>query len=290
MSSYISAPDCDHSADINIYEKADKFVEDTIYNTDVPNHKLLDHILQYISTLRLIDLYMLAKHIPEYRQPKSIVSEEARAGYIYLIYTTYMREIQKKRKELYILYHTKHIVNAGSEEDIYNCIAHEILYENAEVEELLNMLLYGIEFELFDVEVMEPVNEAVMRIQSKCVLSTDENGNQVIQFVERPMLTCSLRHQSSPVPYNCEICYEEYPNTKNRVHLGDCTHSFCFECVQKHASSRPSYCSTIECPFCRTKTNKLEFTCPIFLRNFIQPPLPNNNNAPNEYISIMNFL
>ena len=286
-----STTHCQCFTKTDIYEKIEKFVEDTVYNANVSNHSLLNHLLQYIATLTLHELYLLAKHIPEYRQPKNIFSDEAKAGYIHLIYTTYMREIQRRRKEAYILYHTEHIVNAGDEEAIYNCIVREIQREGTDTEDLLNMLLYGIEYELFDAGIMEPANEAVMRIQSKCVLYTDENGHQTIRFIERPSaVSCSLRQgEKEGEPYHCEICYEEYPNSKTRVYLGDCTHSFCFECVQKHATSKPSYSSTIECPFCRTKTVKLEFMNTQYLHTFTQPQ-PHNNTSTSEYISIMNFL
>lgn len=267
---------CQCSSHTDIYEKTSKFVQDTIYDIHVPNHELSDHLLKYISSLKMVELYLLAKHIPEYRRPTDMFGEEAKTSYIYLIYNTYKHEIRKKRKEIYILYHTEHIVNAGSEEDIYRCIVREILQENADIEELLDMLLYGIEFELFDKAVLEKTNEAVMRIQANCVLAPNSGGDMVLRFNER--LKCTVRVAPIDEPYKCEICYEDYTNSKTRVYLGDCTHSFCFECVQKHATTRPSYNCTIECPFCRAKTNKLEFTSPKFLNKF-NP----------QFISIMNF-
>ena len=290
---------CQCSNHIDIYEKNNKFVQDTIYNTNISNQDLSDHLLKHISTLKLIELYLLAKHIPEYRRPNDIFSEEARAGYIDIIYNTYLREIKERRKELYVLYHTEHIVNAGNEEAIYNCIVREITNDPDSLEELLDMLLYGVDQGLFDKEDAYNVNNAVFKVHSKCVLCTDESGNPILRFIECLDLiyTCVLPSHAMSVfePYSCGICYEEYPNSKNRVYLGDCTHSFCFECVQKHAITQCNYNSyaatagtTIECPFCRTKTNKLEFASPTFLNKFT--PIYRTPSPQDEYVSIMDFL
>ena len=57
------------------------------------------------------------------------------------------------------------------------------------------------------------------------------------------------------IPYECGICYENYPNNSNKSVLNPCNHEFCTLCIITHASM-----NNRNCPFCRVPFSKLHTT------------------------------
>lgn len=100
-------------------------------------------------------------------------------------------------------------------------------------------------------------------------------------------LKAKMEERSSPrpkSPKHCSICLEE---TENKCFTDECSHEFCFVCLQEWSKVKP------ECPLCKRKFRKImynirsysdcdEYNVPVIDRSDnLEPPFATSNFIPN---------
>lgn len=275
---------CRSNKIVELYLKAEQFVDDAISYDTVSDGGLSDHILRFIATFSYVELYLLAKHLTGFRHPCRTTLHEFKTVYVELIHSHYLKNIKQMRRNNLVIASVYHIVNTDTTSEMYDRIVYEVMVGGRDVNELLESLQYGVDNNLYDSRVVKlRVMFVCGMIYEQCVVRYDNYGNRVLQFTGRTQTPMSkyectvVNEYGDHGAYTCGVCYEEFETSNNRVYMGNCTHSFCNECVHTHIKHNLSH---IACPFCRTNTTKLVFTSEETLMKTVE----------NEEISIMDYI
>ena len=274
---------CRSNRIVEICYQAEQFVCDTISDDSVSDEELSDHILRFIATFSYVELYLLAKHLPGFRPPGRSTLNSFKAVYVELIHSHYLKNIKQMRRKNLVIASVYHIVNTDTTTEMYDRIVYEVMVGGRDVNELLESLQYGVDNNLYDNRVVKlRVMFVCSMIYEQCVVRYDNQGIRVLQFTGRsqtPMskYVCTILNDGEHGAYTCGVCYEEFETSNNRVYMGNCTHSFCSQCIHSHITYNLSY---ISCPFCRTETTNLLFTSEETLMKTVE----------HEEISIMDYI
>lgn len=278
---------CRSNKIVELYLKAEQFVDDAISYDTVSDEGLSDHILRFIATLSHAELYLLAKHMPGFKMPERNTLNSSKSTYIELIHTQYLKQISQIRRNNLVIFSTYHITNTHTTTEMYDRIVYEVMVGGRDVNEILQSLQHGIDNNLYDSRVIKfRVMFVCSIIYEQCVVRYDNYGNRMLQFTGRTQTPMSkydctvVNEHGDHGAYTCGVCYEDYDTSNNRVYMGNCTHSFCNECVHTHIKHNLSH---IACPFCRTNTTKLVFTSEEILMKTVVP------NEQTE-LSIMDYI
>jgi hypothetical protein len=246
----------DSSSDTNkdIIAHFDNFVLETTENLEIADADLHDYILRFIATLSLADMYQLDKKYT-YISDKSKIILYPKVHYVEKLQKRIYEAISRERFENRVLDATGYIASAPSRYIMYDRLVETIRNGIYSVTELIKYIEYGIEYYHFNLRTESMLMYAMDRVKLDCDWEYSDNG--IIYHYTPPdnefvNISIVLRANSSEEPYQCGVCYEDFPDSSSRVYLGDCIHSFCVNC-SKSLLNREQ----VLCPMCRAVTSTL---------------------------------
>ena len=257
----------------DILEYFANFIRVTTENVSIVDTDLSNHILVFIATLSLTELYQLDKKYSYIGTPHNIgLLLHTKAQYVEKLQKWIYNFITYNRVADHILQVVDQIANSPNHYNMYEKFVEIIQTDEYEVDNIISCVEYRITNHFFDSPIESMLIQALNLIKNECYIVYDESGEKIYNWDgPRPKkIQCKLYDDSTSnsEPYNCSVCYEDYPDSVSRVYLCYCTHSFCVKCVKQMKGYR-----LIICPLCRNTTDTIAFVSQDILNTFTKTPV-----------------
>ena len=264
----------------------DNFILETTENLEIADADLHDYILRFIATLSLAEMYQLDKKYT-YISDNSRVILYPKVYYVEKLRKQIYEAISCERFENRVLDATGYIASAPDRYNMYDRLVETIRHGIYSVTELIQYIEYGISYYYFSRHTESMLMYAMDRVKLDCDMEYSDNG--IIYHYTQPdeirLVSIELLNTDGNIsePYQCGVCYEDFPDSSSRIYLGDCAHSFCINCSKSLLN-----CGQLQCPMCRTVTSKFQCNTPETLNMFIQQPTESFDQTISESTHVVN--
>ena len=273
-----------------IFEQTAAFVESVIEDDNILDIDVRNRVLIYLSNLRHVELYVLAKSIYGFRKENE--NSTNKEYLVDFLLKANCKDILRIRYERHAFQVTIYITSGTNMTDMYNRFIEEVYDGIYTPNDIIKCLEYGLSNYFFNRRTERDVMLILNRIISECIVSyTDLDGPFYKWSGDRrrvkPELTIHIT--SSDESYSCSVCYEDYPDSKSRGYLSKCEHSFCVCCIKQMTKN----VSKLACPLCRVNSGVIHFVSQDAIDEYSNKNKPTAAELPTaaeDQVNILDFM